>query len=104
VFRRIIRGELDYRGLVMSDDLSMKALAGTLRQRAEAALGAGCDVALHCNGDLAEMRQVAEAAPAMGGVRRRRAEAALQRIRHMAEPFDPVDARARLDSMLAMAA
>lgn len=104
VFRRIIRGELDYRGLVMSDDLSMKALAGTMRQRAEAALAAGCDVALHCNGDLAEMRQVAEAAPAMAGVRRRRAEAALQRIRHMAEPFDPVDARARLDSMLAMAA
>ena len=104
VFRRIIRGELDYRGLVMSDDLSMKALAGTMRERAQAALSAGCDVALHCNGDLDEMRQVAEVAPAMSGVRRRRAEAALHRIRHLPEPFDPVDARARLDSMLAMAA
>lgn len=104
VFRRIIRGELDYRGLVMSDDLSMKALAGTMRERAAAALAAGCDVALHCNGDLSEMRQVAEVAPAMAGVRRRRAEAALQRIRHLPEPFDPVDARARLDSVLAMAA
>ncbi len=104
VFRRIIRGELDYRGLVMSDDLSMKALAGSLRERAEAALSAGCDVALHCNGDLAEMRQVAEAAPLLTGVRRRRAEAALGRIRHLPEPFDPVDARVRLEGVLASAA
>ncbi|MHB2166252.1 beta-N-acetylhexosaminidase [Alsobacter sp. R-9] len=104
VFRRIIRGELDFRGLVLSDDLSMKALSGSLRERAEAAFRAGCDIGLHCNGDLAEMRQVAEAAPRLAGRRKVRAEAALARLRHLPEPFDPVDARARLDSLLAVPA
>ena len=82
----------------------MKALSGTLRDRARAALGAGCDVALHCNGILDEMIQVAEMAPELAGDPLRRAQAAMGRIRHRPEPLDVVDARGRLDAALAMVA
>ena len=61
----------------MSDDLSMQALSGTFRERAEAAFAAGCDMVLHCNGDMDEMVAVAEAAPVLAGEPLRRAEAAL---------------------------
>jgi len=79
----------------------MKALVGSLRARAEAALAAGCDVALHCNGQLAEMREVAAAAPAMGVDASRRAAGALAHLRHRPEPLDPVDAHARFAAALA---
>lgn len=104
VMDRIVRGHIGYDGLVMSDDLSMQALSGSFRERAEASFAAGCDVALHCNGRLDEMKPIAEAAPLLDGDALRRADAALQRIRHEPEPFDPVDARARLDAALAAAA
>ncbi len=61
-------------------------------------------MALHCNGVMEEMAEVAEAAPILSGDALRRADAALQRIRHEPEPLDPVDARARLDAALAMVA
>lgn len=64
---RIIRGTIGFDGLLMSDDLSMKALSGNMHQRTQAVLGAGSDLALHCNGDLAEMREVAAAAPRLIG-------------------------------------
>jgi beta-N-acetylhexosaminidase len=101
VMREVIRGHIGYDGLVMSDDLSMNALQGTLRERAEASFAAGCDVGLHCNGKLDEMMQVAAAAPVLRGRPKRRAEAALARIRHAPEPFDPGEGRARLDAALA---
>jgi beta-N-acetylhexosaminidase len=104
VMRDVIRGQIGFDGLVMSDDLSMQALSGTLRERAEASFAAGCDVALHCNGKLSEMIAVAEASPLLADDPLRRAQSALQRIRHEPEPFDPVDARARLDAALALAA
>jgi beta-N-acetylhexosaminidase len=102
VMAEIIRGHMGYDGLVMSDDLSMQALGGAFEERARAAFAAGCDVALHCNGRMEEMRAVAEAAPVLTGEALRRADAALGRIRHEPEPFDPVDARARLDAALAV--
>jgi len=101
VIEGVIRGTIGFDGLLMSDDLSMKALSGSLRQRAAAALAAGCDVALHCNGKLDEMQEVAETAPVLAGKSARRAEAALARLRHRPEPFDPVDAQARLTAALA---
>jgi beta-N-acetylhexosaminidase len=104
VMAEIVRGHIGYDGLVMSDDLSMQALSGSLRERAEASFAAGCDVALHCNGKLDEMRQVAEASPVLAGDPLRRADAAMLRIRHEVEPFDPVDARARLDAALVLGA
>ena len=59
VIRDVIRGEIGFDGLLMSDDLSMKALDGPLALRAKAALFAGCDMVLHCNGDMDEMKDVA---------------------------------------------
>jgi beta-N-acetylhexosaminidase len=102
VIAEVIRGSIGFGGLLMSDDLSMNALSGSLRERATAALAAGCDVALHCNGKLDEMRAVAEAAPVLSGPAERRAESALARLRHRPEPLDPVDAQARLAAALAM--
>jgi beta-N-acetylhexosaminidase len=104
VIQDIIRGHIGYDGLLMTDDLSMKALSGSFREKTEAAFAAGCDMALHCNGQMEEMSAVAEASPLLEGEALRRAEAALARIRHEPEPLDPVDARARLDAALAMTA
>jgi beta-N-acetylhexosaminidase len=104
VMEEVIRGHIGYDGLVMTDDLSMHALSGSFRSRTEAAFAAGCDMGLHCNGSMDEMSAVAEAAPVLSGDALRRANAALARITHDPEPLDPVDARARLDSALAMIA
>jgi beta-N-acetylhexosaminidase len=98
--RKVIRGAIGYDGLVMSDDLSMKALSGDFSERAEQALAAGCDVVLHCNGDMAEMRAVTAGAGALKGKVARRAEAALARIPKAAEPFDVDEARARFAAAL----
>ena len=61
----IIRGELGFEGLLMSDDIGMKALSGSFGQRAKACLDAGCDVVLHCSGDMDEMRDVASVLPTL---------------------------------------
>jgi beta-N-acetylhexosaminidase len=73
----VIRGSIGYRGLLMSDDLSMGALSGSLAARTQAAIAAGCDMALHCNGDMSEMCEVAAAAPTLAGEGAHRAAAAL---------------------------
>ena len=81
LIKSVIRGQIGFRGLLLTDDLSMKALSGTLREKCEAALNAGCDMLLHCNGVLAEMREVAEAAGELKGKSLRRAKAALKSAR-----------------------
>jgi len=64
----LVRGRPDAAdGLLVSDDLSMKALRGPMRARAEAVIAAGSDLALHCNGDLAEMRAAAAGVPRLQG-------------------------------------
>jgi beta-N-acetylhexosaminidase len=98
VMRRVIRGLIGFDGLVMGDDLSMNALSGTLRERAEAALAAGCDVVLHCNGDMAEMQAVAAGTRPLAGKAARRAAAALARLPKAPEPFDAAEGRARFDA------
>ncbi len=65
VIDEVIRGEIGFDGLLFTDDLSMQALGGNLGQRAANALAAGCDVALHCNGNRVEMQAVADACPAL---------------------------------------
>ena len=65
VVREIIRGRIGFEGVLLTDDLSMKALTGSYSERCERALAAGCDVILHCNGDMAEMTEVAAATPAL---------------------------------------
>jgi beta-N-acetylhexosaminidase len=69
----------------MSDDISMGALSGSIEARSRAAISAGCDVVLHCNGALDEMRMVASAVPALGGASAARAEAALARRGHISK-------------------
>lgn len=103
VVSRIIRGKIGFRGLLLSDDLSMQALSGTVPQRALAALDAGCDVALHCNGDFAEMRALSACVPELTEAAEMRAAAALARLERTIEPFDPVDGRTRLETALAQA-
>lgn len=101
VIGQTIRKKIGFGGLLMTDDLSMKALGGDFRTRAEKAIAAGCDVVLHCNGVMAEMEAVASGAPLLVGKAKRRAEAALARLRHRPEPFNPVDARERFTAILA---
>jgi beta-N-acetylhexosaminidase len=98
--RRVIRGAIGYDGLLMSDDLSMQALAGTLGERAAAAFAAGCDIGLHCNGKREEMADVLSNAPRLAGKAKRRAHAALARLAHLPEPIDVAEARARIDVAL----
>jgi beta-N-acetylhexosaminidase len=98
---RLMRAHLGFGGLIMTDDLSMKALSGSLRDRAEASLKAGCDVVLHCNGDLDEMRQVAEGVGKLKGRAAKRAAAAMARIVHTPEPLEELEARDRFDAVLA---
>ena len=77
MIREVIRGWIGFDGLLMTDDVSMEALSGTIADRARAALAAGCDLVLHCNGKMDEMRQVASEAPELSGDAARRAGAAL---------------------------
>ena len=81
--RDVIRGWLGFRGLLMSDDISMGALSGSIEERSRAAIAAGCDVILHCNGRLDEMRAVAAAVPLLSGQPAARADAALARRRQV---------------------
>ena len=84
---RVIRDEIGFQGLLMTDDLNMQALSGDLGQRTRAAMAAGCDIALHCKGDMAEMLQVAAEAGEMRPETQARARAALA-LRHPATPVD----------------
>lgn len=98
VIRRVTRGAIGFDGLLMTDDLSMKALKGDFTARAKAALAAGCDVVLHCNGDMAEMKAVVEGCRPLKGRALRRADAAMARLARAPEPFDVDAGRARLSA------
>jgi beta-N-acetylhexosaminidase len=101
VTRDIIRGEIGFDNLLMSDDLSMKALSGTLEARAEAVIRAGSDLALHCNGDLGEMEAVARSVPVLAGKSAERFERAI-RLLERSQPFDVARAEASLAEALAI--
>ncbi|MBN9454552.1 MAG: beta-N-acetylhexosaminidase [Bosea sp.] len=104
IVREIMRGELGFDGLIMTDDISMKALSGSFEAKSRAAIRAGVDVILHCHGIMDEMIAVAGAVPEMTGARARRAAAALGRIRHEPEPVDLESARAEIAAALALSA
>jgi beta-N-acetylhexosaminidase len=100
VIAEIIRGEIGFDGVLVSDDLSMRALGGALGERARRALDAGCDLALHCNGDRAEMDEIVAAAASMTAA----AAARLVRGEAMRRPpgeFDREEAERRFEALLA---
>ncbi len=97
---RLIRKEIGFDGLLMTDDISMGALSGTIKDRAEAAMTAGCDVILHCNGVTKEMIQVAAGAGPMRVNGMVRADVALM-ARQDPSPIDISAAAAELESLLA---
>jgi len=102
MIQRVIRGSIGFQGLLMSDDVSMNALHGSIADRTQALLEAGCDMVLHCNGILDEMRQVAARTPPLAGEALRRADRALA-SRKPPQPFDRIKARAELDELIARA-
>lgn len=97
----VIRGSIGFDGLLLSDDLSMQALSGTLGERARASLVAGCDVVLHCNGAMAEMEAIAAVTGPLSEMAERRAVAASARLGDPAQPGEMVALVSRLDSLLA---
>src|SRR6478735_3743789 len=99
IIGEVIRGVIGFQGLLMSDDVSMNALAGSIAERTRALLAAGCDMVLHCNGKLDEMREVARQTPKLSGRALERAEKALA-SRKRPVPFDRLMARTELDALM----
>lgn len=98
IVRDVIRDSIGFKGLLMSDDISMGALSGSIAERTRGAIAAGCDVVLHCNGKIDEMRAVADAVPELGGEAKRRADAALAANK----PAVPIDLAASRAAFLAL--
>jgi len=103
VIEQVVRGEIGFDGVLVSDDLSMRALGGSFADRAAGALGAGCDIVLHCNGDMTEMAQIAGAAARLTPAARRRVDRAEAR-RGAAQPIDRETLAARFGALIARAA
>ena len=102
IINQVIRGSIGFQGLLMSDDVSMNALQGSIAERTRAIVAAGCDVVLHCNGKLDEMRAVAAETPILAGQALERARAVLA-SRRQPDAFDRVQGRADLDALIARA-
>jgi beta-N-acetylhexosaminidase len=99
IIEQVIRGVIGFQGLLMSDDVSMNALAGSIAERTRAIFAAGCDMVLHCNGKLDEMREVAAETPELSGRAMERARRALA-SRRPPQAFDRAAARAELDALI----
>jgi beta-N-acetylhexosaminidase len=102
IVRDVIRGHIGFDGLLMSDDVSMNALDGSLGERSRRIIAAGCDIVLYCAGQIGEMHEIAANVPELTGKALQRADAALA-SRSPARTFDPVAARAELDALVRQA-
>ena len=102
VIDEVVRGFIGFDGALMSDDLSMRALKGSFAERARAAIAAGCDLVLHCNGNMDEMREVAAATPILSGKALARTERAMAALKP-AKPFAIAEAQARVDAAVSRA-
>ncbi|MHC5306845.1 beta-N-acetylhexosaminidase [Bartonella sp. LJL80] len=102
VVEKIIRNEIGFDGLLMTDDLSMKALSGDLGALTQQSFIAGCDLVLHCNGHIDEMRAIAAKTPVLSGKALQRADNACQTMRQP-DDADEVALRAEFDALLAVA-
>ena len=102
VIEEVIRGSIWFDGLLLSDDSSMNALKGTLGERAADIVSGGCDIVLHCNGLMDEMKQVVHEVPELSGK-------SLQRAQAVEAAFQPADGeseeaiRAEFAALLAVA-
>ena len=101
VIERVIRGRIGFEGILVSDDLAMRALAGSPGALAAAAIAAGCDVAMHCTGALEDSEAVLRAVPPLDGRARARWDAALALARRRHTPLDPAAMTAERDRLLA---
>ena len=99
VMMQLIRDEIGFDNLIMTDDISMKALAGSVDQISRDALAAGCDVILYCNASLEDRRMVADAAGEMTDAAQIRAERALA-MRKTPDEIDISALTAKLDALL----
>ncbi|HXW30333.1 MAG TPA: beta-N-acetylhexosaminidase [Xanthobacteraceae bacterium] len=99
IVREVIRGSVGFDGVLMTDDISMEALAGTMAARVRASIAAGCDIVLHCNGRADEMQSVAAEVPVLDGEALRRTAAALAG-RRSPEPTDLAAARTTFLALL----
>lgn len=97
---QMIREEIGFQGLLMTDDLSMHALQGSFYERTERALQAGCDLILHCNGNMQEMQAIAEAVPMLTTRTARLALAVQAAAQSPAEPFDKDEAEHALSQLI----
>lgn len=102
VIDEIVRGFMGYDGCLLTDDLTMRALKGTLAERVKASLAAGCDIILHCTRNMDEMREIAGATPVLSGKALERAERALRALKP-AKPFAVAEVQTRLDAALGVA-
>jgi beta-N-acetylhexosaminidase len=100
IVRDVIRDSIGFKGLLMSDDVSMGALSGSIAERTRGAIAAGCDLVLHCNGEMPEMLAVAAEAPELAGEAARRAAAALA-TKKPPTPFDVAAGRAEFLKLMA---
>jgi beta-N-acetylhexosaminidase len=96
---QVIRDFIGFSGALMSDDVSMGALSGPIAERVRQSLAAGCDLILHCNGNLAEMQEVAANCPELGGAALQRTARALA-MRRAAEAIDLEAARAEFTQLV----
>ncbi|HEX8526310.1 beta-N-acetylhexosaminidase [Allosphingosinicella sp.] len=103
IIEQVIRRHIGFDGLLLSDDLAMEALSGSVAERAHGALAAGCDIALHCSGRLGEMEELAESLGGIGEQARARLERAMATIAGGPDPAGLDDLLARRDALLAYA-
>jgi len=103
VIEGIVRGRIGFDGLLMSDDLGMHALQGSFRERAASVIAAGCDIALHCSGDMAEMESCAQGVGDITPSARSRLDAAMATIADVPDAASLGDLLARRDALLAYA-
>ncbi len=98
----VIRTEIGFKGLLLSDDTSMNALAGTIGERAANIIAGGCDIVLHCNGHMDEMREVVANVPPLAGLARERAQLVEEGF-PTTDATDEATIRAEFDAMFATA-
>ena len=99
IISHVIRGEIGFAGALISDDMSMGALSGSLTERCAQILNAGCDLVLHCNGTLSEMEEVAANLPALAGEPLRRTDLALEAL-GQTPGFDVAEGRRRYADLM----